>query len=73
MATKLCQEKLGSFSCSDLRFCPSCRLKKSKVHNVGISFKGHSSFKENVLISVKASEISLNVEEGSDMNPSSYG
>lgn len=73
MATKLCEENLGSFSCSDLRFCPFYHLKKTETHKGDMSIKGHNSFKGNVLISVKASEISPNVEEGFDMNPSSCG
>lgn len=75
VATKVCQEKLGSFSYNDLKFCPLCHLKKkqTQIQKEDISIKDHSIFKENVHISVKASEISPNVEEGFDVNPSSYG
>lgn len=34
-----------------------------------ISVKGHSNFKGNVLISAKAAEIPLHVEDGFGMNP----
>lgn len=73
MTTKLSQEKLGSFSFSDVNFCPLCQLNKNKIQKGDISIKGHSNFKGNVLISVNAAEIPPHVEEGFGMNPASCG
>lgn len=73
MTTKLSQEKLGSFSFSDLKFCPFCQLNENKKLKENISIKGHSRFKRNVLISVKADDIPPHVEKGFDMNPANCG
>lgn len=59
-------EKLESISYSDLNFCPLCQFKQQKQDTkIGnISITGHSSFEENVLISVKTAEIPPRAEAG---------